>query len=216
MPGDDSTEPTVKKKAKVDAGGEAEEDKLLLLLLTKKKQLAAKQGQEKDELERKQRAEMRDLKTQHQKEKQELESKHCKAWAAMKAEESNRKAGTLDAEAACAECGKTIDTSDEADAERIENFFTCGKCDGEFCNTHKTDMSTCVYCGQDYCEDCLWYYVKHCSGCERADQLACCNLQKMPCGTYECTEGTFGSGPCNYYHHKHCQCETLNDRSTWG
>jgi hypothetical protein len=152
-------------------------------------------------LESKHAAEKNSLEARHEREKEELKDKYLEMHKKVKVEALREKAGTKDAKDVCGTCGAAIDIKEDED-EDLEDYFCCDKCQLYHCNQHKEEMTTCIVCGCSYCDDCL-ESIDKCHGCGLCPQLTCCDLEKMPCGEYECSPAD-----CNYYHHKHCKCQS--------
>ena len=143
------------------------------------------------------------LKEQMARETTELTMKHHTAIQEIVQYEVREKSGTLGANVVCGTCGKGISEKELENDEDMEKYFLCAECGDYHCNDHKNDTTECVVCGDTYCEHCL--PDEKCHGCMLCPQLTCCTLKTMPCGEKECTAAN-----CNYYHHKHCRCQSRN------
>lgn len=148
------------------------------------------------------KAELAAMETAHASELKTVAARHAFEIAALEA----RIAGECKAAVAAA----TTDAKTCTDCERsfkAGRFFTCARCAATLCKKHKNNMTTCVECEASYCDDCL-SDMPTCNRCSMAQQLTCCDLERMPCGEWE-------DEHCTYYHGKSCRCQT-GGRGFWG
>ena len=153
---------------------------------------------------RKQASALKHLKSSQEQEAETLKEKHDKAEREARLASTRVVAGTESDEHVCGTCAKAFSGDIIEDDSISASHFCCGKCSEYHCNEHKDDMTKCEACSATYCQDCV-DTINTCSGCRRCPQLTCCDLERMPCGEYE-------SGDCVYYHYKHCNCQSTNNR----